>query len=139
VISLPDQATIYKVPLVLHDEGLDDKLCELLNIWSREPRLDEWQRIVSTVQSPEQRARIGIVGKYVDLAESYNSLHEALVHGGIACNAAVDIHYIDAEQLIANGPAALLDKVDGVLVPGGFGERGSEGKIAAIRYAREEK
>ncbi|MCB9701560.1 MAG: CTP synthase [Myxococcales bacterium] len=138
VISLTDQDTIYKVPLVLHDEGLDDKLCELLNIWSAEPRLDEWKRIVSTIQNPEQRVKIGIVGKYVDLAESYKSLHEALVHGGVACNAAVDVEYIDAEQIAASGADELLRGIDGVLVPGGFGERGSEGKVAAIRYAREE-
>jgi CTP synthase len=138
VISLTDQDTIYKVPLLLHDEGLDDKLCELLNIWSREPRLDQWKRIVSTIENPDQRVKIGIVGKYVDLAESYKSLHEALVHGGIACDAAVDVEYIDAELLAVNGAAELLGKVDGVLVPGGFGERGSEGKMAAIRYAREQ-
>lgn len=139
VMSLPDQDIIYKVPLVLHAEGLDDKLCDLLNIWSREPKLDEWKRIADTLQHPEQRVSIGVVGKYVDLAESYKSLHEALVHGGLACNAAVDIVYVDAEQIQARGPEALLGKLGGVLVPGGFGERGSEGKIAAIRYARERK
>ncbi|MBK8266022.1 MAG: CTP synthase [Nannocystis sp.] len=137
VISLPDMDTIYKVPLHLHDEGLDDKLCELLNIWSREPRLDEWKRIVTTVQNPSHRVKIGIVGKYVELAESYKSLHEALVHGGIACDAAVEVTYLDAEKIAANGPEDALAEVDGVLVPGGFGERGSEGKMAAIRYARE--
>ncbi len=139
VISLPDLDTIYKVPLTLHDEGLDDKLCELLNIWSREPRLEEWKRIVDTVQQPEHRVKIGIVGKYVDLAESYKSLHEALVHGGIASGAAVDVTYIDAEQIAANGPEGFLGDLDGILVPGGFGERGTEGKIAAIRYARERR
>ena len=139
VISLPDMDTIYKVPLALHDEGLDDKLCELLNIWSREPRLEEWKRIVEIVEHPERRVRIGLVGKYVDLAESYKSLHEALVHGGIACNAAVDVVYIDAEEIAANGPEVFLSDVDGVLVPGGFGERGTEGKIAAIRFARERR
>ena len=140
VISLPDQDTIYKAPLVLHAEGLDDKLCEpdLLNIWSRDPRLDEWKRIVETLEHPEHRVSIGVVGKYVDLAESYKSLHEALTHGGLACNAAVDIVYVDAEQIEARGPEE-LSKLDGILVPGGFGSRGTEGKIAAIRYARERK
>ncbi|MBL9099802.1 MAG: CTP synthase [Myxococcales bacterium] len=138
VISLPDQDTIYKVPLVLHAEALDDKICELLNIWSREPQLDEWKRIVHTLENPQQRVKIGVVGKYVDLAESYKSLHEALVHGGLANNAAVEIVYIDAEQVQADGQGELAG-VSGVLVPGGFGERGSEGKIAAIRFARERK
>ena len=139
VMSLPDQDTIYKVPLVLHGEGLDDKICELLNIWSREPKLDEWKRIVHTLENPRQRVSIGVVGKYVDLAESYKSLHEALIHGGIANNAAVDIVYVDAEQVQAGGADVQLGRLGGVLVPGGFGERGSEGKIAAIRFARERK
>ncbi len=139
VMSLPDQETIYKVPLVLHSEGLDDKVCELLNIWSREPKLDEWKRIVHTLENPQQRVTIGVVGKYVDLAESYKSLHEALIHGGITNNAAVDIVYVDAEQVQAGGADAQLGRLGGVLVPGGFGERGSEGKIAAIRFARERK
>jgi CTP synthase len=139
VISLPDQDTIYKVPRVLHEEGLDDKLCEMLNIWSREPKLDEWKRIVDTIEHPAHKVRIGVVGKYVDLAESYKSLHEALVHGGLSANAAVEIVYVDAEQIQARGPDALLDNLGGILVPGGFGSRGSEGKIAAIRHARERK
>jgi CTP synthase len=139
VISLPDQDTIYKVPRVLHEEGLDDKLCEMLNIWSREPKLDEWKRIVDTIEHPEHKVRIGVVGKYVDLAESYKSLHEALVHGGLSASAAVEIVYVDAEQIQARGPEALLDNLGGILVPGGFGSRGSEGKIAAIRHARERK
>ena len=101
VMSLPDQDTIYKVPLVLQSEGLDDKVCELLNIWSREPKLDEWKRIVHTLENPKQRVSIGVVGKYVDLAESYKSLHEALIHGGIANNAAVDIVYVDAADVAA--------------------------------------
>ena len=139
VMSLPDQDTIYKVPSVLHAEGLDDKVCELLNIWSREPKLDAWEGIVHTLENPQRRVSICIVGKYVDLAESYKSLHEALIHGGVACNAAVDIVYVDAEQLLAGGAEAMLGSLGGVLVPGGFGERGSEGKIAAIRFARERK
>ena len=139
VMSLPDQDSIYKVPLVLQAEGLDDKICELLNIWSREPQLTEWKQLVHTIENPQQRVSIGVVGKYVDLAESYKSLHESLIHGGLANNAAVDIVYVDAEQVQAGGADAQLVRLGGILVPGGFGERGSEGKIAAIRFARERK
>jgi len=139
VMSLPDQDSIYKAPLVLHAEGLDDKVCELLNIWSREPQLEQWKRLVHTIENPKQRVSIGVVGKYVDLAESYKSLHEALIHGGVANDAAVDIVYVDAEQVQAGGADAQLARLGGILVPGGFGERGSEGKIAAIRLARERK
>ncbi len=139
VMSLPDQDSIYKAPLVLHAEGLDDKICELLNIWSREPQLSEWKQLVHTIENPQQRVSIGVVGKYVDLAESYKSLHESLIHGGLANNAAVDIVYVDAEQVQAGGADAQLGCLGGILVPGGFGERGSGGKIAAIRFARERK
>jgi CTP synthase len=139
VIPLQDQATIYKVPLMLHEAGLDDKLCELLNIWSREPDLGEWQRIAQIIEQPKQRVKIGMVGKYVDLAESYKSLSEALVHGGVANAAAVDITYVDAEEILVRGADKLLRGFAGVLVPGGFGQRGSEGKIEAIRWARENK
>ena len=139
VIAMPDEDSIYKVPLTLHEAGLDDVVCELLNIWSRKPQLDSWHRIVDVIKSPEGRARIGVVGKYVDLAESYKSLSEALIHGGVANKAAVEIEYVDAEEIQAKGPEGLLEGLDGILVPGGFGERGTEGKIAAIRYARENK
>jgi CTP synthase len=140
VIPAPDLDTIYKVPLAFHEEGLDDTLCELLNIWSREPDLEGWRRIVGIVENPpEGTVRIAMVGKYVDLAESYKSLSEALVHGGLANECAVEVEYVDAEEIVGGGPEALLDGVDGVLVPGGFGERGSEGKIAAIEYAREKQ
>jgi CTP synthase len=139
VIPAPDRETIYEVPLAFHEEGLDDALCELLNIWSREPDLEGWKRIVHVLQNPSAELRIGMVGKYVDLAESYKSLSEALVHGGLANECAVSVEYIDAEEIVGRGPGALLAGMDGVLVPGGFGERGSEGKIAAIQYARENK
>jgi CTP synthase len=139
VVALEDKATIYEVPLTLHEAGLDDKLCELLNIWSRRPQLGEWERIVGILRNPQQRVRIAIVGKYTDLAESYKSLSEALVHGGLANNAAVEITFVDAEEIIGRGADKLLRGFSGVLVPGGFGHRGSEGKIEAIRWAREEK
>ena len=138
VIPLPDADTIYRVPLMLHDARLDDVVCDLLNIWSREPQLDEWRRIVGVIKNPEHRVKIGVVGKYVDLAESYKSLSEALTHGGLANNSGVDISFVDAEQISARGPAVLAG-LDAVLVPGGFGERGSAGKIEAIRWARENK
>lgn len=136
VVALQDLDTIYQVPLSLHESGLDDKICALLNIWSREPRLQHWERIVQTLRSPKQRVRIAMVGKYVDLAESYKSLNEALTHGGIAHGSAVDISYVDAEEILHRGADKLLSGFAGVLVPGGFGQRGSEGKIEAIRWAR---
>jgi CTP synthase len=136
VIPLPDADTIYRVPLMLHESRLDDAVCDLLNIWSREPQLEEWKRIVGVIKNPEHRVKIGIVGKYVDLHESYKSLSEALTHGGLANNSGVDIVFVDAEQVSARGPSVLTG-LDAVLVPGGFGERGSAGKIEAIRWARE--
>lgn len=137
VIPAEDADTIYKVPLALHEARLDDEVCELLNIWSREPNLEEWERIVKVLQEPQQRVKVAMVGKYVDLAESYKSLTEALTHGGLPHRAAVDIEYIDAEEIGVRGAETLLSDFAGVLVPGGFGARGSEGKIEAIRYARE--
>jgi CTP synthase len=139
VVALPDLDTIYKVPLVLREAGLDATICEHLNVWTREPDLAAWRRIVDVLTSPKQRVRIGMVGKYVDLAESYKSLSEALVHGGLAHEAKVDIEYIDAEAVAIRGPHTMLDGVDAICVPGGFGQRGSEGKIAAIQWARERK
>ncbi|MCR9162059.1 MAG: CTP synthase [Nannocystaceae bacterium] len=137
VIPAEDADTIYKVPLALHEARLDDEVCELLNIWSREPMLDEWQRIVKVLEEPQLRVKIAMVGKYVDLAESYKSLSEALTHGGLPHKAAVDIEYVDAEEIGTRGAESLLSGFAAVLVPGGFGARGSEGKIEAIRYARE--
>jgi CTP synthase len=138
VIPMLDADTIYAVPLALHESRLDDAICELLNIWSREPQLDEWRRIVDVIRAPAHKVRIGVVGKYVDLQESYKSLSEALVHGGVANNAGVEVEFVDAEQ-ISTGNTEALANVHGILVPGGFGERGSAGKIAAIRWARENK
>ncbi len=137
VVPLEDLDTIYQAPLSLHEAGMDDKICALLNIWTREPKLDQWQRIVDTLRSPRQRVRIAMVGKYVDLAESYKSLSEALVHGGLAHGVAVEVSYVDAEEIARRGPDKLLAGYGGILVPGGFGQRGSEGKIDAIRWARE--
>jgi CTP synthase len=138
VFTSQDAKSIYQVPLNLHAEGLDDKLCEMLNIWSRAPMLDAWQKIVDKVTQPSQKITIGFVGKYVELTESYKSLNEALVHGGIGNDCRVAIRYIDSEEIERAGSAdAACADVDGILVAPGFGARGTEGKIAAIRYARE--
>jgi CTP synthase len=108
VFTSQDVSTVYALPLHLHQQGLDDKLCELLNIWSRAPALEEWQRIVERVTQPAHEVTIGIVGKYVDLVESYKSLHEALIHGGIAHNCRVKQRYIDAEEVEQKGAAHFL-------------------------------
>jgi len=135
-----DAGSIYQVPLNLHEEGLDDKLAELLNIWTRAPRLERWENIVSAVLSPKHGAvKVGIVGKYVELVESYKSLNEALVHGGIAHDVKVELVFVDSTEIEERGAEPLLAGVDAVLVPGGFGTRGTEGKIAAVRHAREKK
>jgi len=139
VFTAKDVPSIYEVPLALHAEGLDDKLAELLNIWSRAPRLERWETIVEKVKNPRHgEVRIGVVGKYVELQESYKSLNEALVHGGIAGDVRVRQVFIDSQKL-EEGDLSALDQVDAVLVPGGFGVRGTEGKILAVRYARERK
>jgi len=140
VFSAADVANIYELPTELHREGLDDKLAEILNIWSRAPALDRWQRIIDKVKNAKEEVRIAVAGKYVDLVDSYKSLHEALTHGGIANDCRVKLDYIDSEALETD--PALLDRVraaDGLLIPGGFGVRGVEGKILAIKYAREAK
>ncbi len=139
VITAQDVANIYEIPLLLHQEGLDDRIVETLNIWTRAPRLEVWQELVDRIKNPKDRVEIGIVGKYVDLRESYKSLHEALVHGGLANEAQVALTYIDSERVEREGPEGLLGHLHGILVPGGFGVRGVEGKILAIRYAREQK
>ena len=135
VFDCPDTDTIYAVPLMLHEQGLDDKIADLLNIWSRSVSLDRWRKVVKTLRDPGVKVRIGVAGKYVHLIDSYKSLHEALLHGGLANDCGVEMVYLDAEKLADD--VSELPEVDGVLVPGGFGERGSEGKISAIRWARE--
>jgi CTP synthase len=139
VFTAADVSTIYELPLALHEEGLDDRVAELLNIWSRAPRLDKWEKIVKAVKEPSREVRIAIVGKYVDQTESYKSLNEALVHGGIANDCRVSLEYIDSSDVEKLGAETLLSHADAILVPGGFGMRGTEGKIAAVRYAREKR
>lgn len=138
VITAIDVESIYDVPLHLHAEGLDTKILELLNIWTGQPNIKPWQDLAHRIKNPADTVVIAMPGKYVDLTESYKSLHESLVHGGLANNVKVEIRYINAEDLEnKNTAASLLDGCHGILVPGGFGERGVEGKIRAITYARE--
>jgi len=139
VITARDVDNIYEVPAAFHEQGLDERLVEYLNIWTKAPDLSSWERIVKRVKEPAGETTIAIVGKYVELTESYKSLSEALIHGGIANNCRVNLEYIDSESLERHGIGDTFDGVDGILVPGGFGERGSEGKIAAIRHARENR
>lgn len=139
VFNSRDVNSIYQLPTLLHSQGFDDKICELLNIWAKDADVSPWEDIANKLANPQSETDIVIVGKYVHLVESYKSLHEALLHGGIANNAKVNLHYLDAESINEDNAATVLKDYDAVLVPGGFGERGHEGKIAAIHYAREHK
>jgi CTP synthase len=139
VITAKDVDTVYEVPLVFHREGLDEALVRLLGLESRPIDLSRWEDVVRRVKSPRGSTAIAVVGKYVDLKDSYKSLVEALTHGGIANDVRVDINWVDAEHIQRDGAASHFRDVHGILVPGGFGDRGIEGKIAAIRYAREER
>jgi len=139
VISAADVPCIYQLPVALAEQELDDRICEALNIWSRAAGLTAWRRISKMVLEPPNAVTIGVVGKYVDLRDSYLSLNEALIHGGIANGCRVAIRHVDAEDVESKGAGALLEGVDGVLVPGGFGNRGIEGKVQAITYAREQR
>ncbi len=139
VFTAKDVDCIYEVPLVYNKEGLGDKILKKLNIWAREPRLDEWREVVDRIKNPRFSVNIAIVGKYVDLTESYKSLNEALSHGGISNDARVNLQYVDSTTLTEKNVVEILSKSDGVLVPGGFGSRGIEGKIIAAKYAREHK
>ncbi|HEX3527122.1 MAG TPA: CTP synthase [Thermoanaerobaculia bacterium] len=139
VIAARDVSTIYEVPLMFCREGLDDIVLELLNLPHYDRDMSRWESLVARIKNPHHRVRVGIVGKYVELPDSYKSLNEALMHGGIANDTAVELVYVDAEELEGhNWPHAIFD-VDALLVPIGFGHRGTEGKIRAIRYAREHK
>jgi CTP synthase len=140
VIPSVDSEHIYAVPLALNKERLDEQVVEKLNIWTKQPDLTPWQDVVETLRHPSHgEVRIAIVGKYVNLTESYKSLAEALTHGGIANDCRVYLKYVDAEKIEESGVEGWLDDVDGVLVPGGFGERGTEGKVLAIEYARSKQ
>jgi CTP synthase len=138
VISAPDVSTIYEVPLVYHQYGFDVEVCRHFGVGlDREPDLRGWQRIVERIKQPESAVTIAVVGKYTQLPDAYKSLAEALGHGGIANNVRVNMNWIDSEIFESEDAVHRLEDVQGILVPGGFGERGSEGKVAAVRFARE--
>lgn len=141
VFTARDVDNIYKVPISLNAQGLDEKVVELLNIWTRKPDLHAWHALVKRVESLKGKipVRIGVVGKYVELTDAYKSLNEALYHGGIANGLKVELVYVDSETLTAAHITERLAGLHGILVPGGFGMRGVEGKIETIRYARENK
>ena len=139
VVTAKDVECIYEVPLIFHKEGLDDKIVELLKIWTRAPRLEDWSELVRKIQNAQDTVTIAIVGKYVDLTESYKSLNEALYHGGAANDCNVNLVFVDSEKIEDGTCSEMLADVDGVLVPGGFGTRGIEGKICSANYARVNK
>ncbi len=138
VIECLDANSIYKIPGMLHNQMLDEIVCHKLGILARAADLSVWERLIHALENPKSSVDVAFVGKYVDLTESYKSLIEALNHAGMHTESKVNIHYIDSEDIERDG-CKVLEKVDAILVPGGFGKRGTEGKIAAIRYARENK
>ena len=139
VISLPDAKSIYQIPMILHEQGLDELLVKKLGFDALKPAdLHEWEAVVEAEASPDKTIKIGMVGKYTELSDAYKSLNEALLHAGIHTKTRVKIVSVDAEQIEKHGTAA-LDEVDAILIPGGFGERGVEGKIKAAQYAREKQ
>lgn len=139
VVIARDVESIYEVPLMLHEDGIDRMIIRKLNLHVGEPDLRVWKDVVFMVKNPKGRVKIAVVGKYVNLKDSYKSLCEALTHGGIANNVTVDILWTDAEEIENKDPGLSLSDVQGILVPGGFGSRGIEGKIKAIRFARENR
>jgi CTP synthase len=139
VFTAKDVACIYEVPLIYHREGVDQKIVELLNIWTGRPHLGAWVDVVDKFLHPAHEVTIAIVGKYVNLTDSYKSLNEALYHGGIANDCRVNLRFVDSEKIEKEGLGTLLEGADGVLVPGGFGNRGIEGMITAVEWARMRK
>ena len=138
VISCYDVDSIYKIPSILHKQGLDEIVCRKLDLTPRPADLAVWDKIVFALENPEHEVNLAMVGKYVDLTDSYKSLSEALIHAGMHTRTRVKIHYIDSEVLEKEGTGC-LESMDAILVPGGFGKRGTEGKIAAVKLAREKK
>ncbi|MBF0328949.1 MAG: CTP synthase [Nitrospirae bacterium] len=139
VIAAMDAETVYEVPLFFKEEGLHKLLRKKLGLTKGEPDLSVWENVVNRIKKPAHEVSIALVGKYVGLKDAYKSLSEALIHGGIANNTRVNFHWVDSEDIESKGAETFLSEVDGVLVPGGFGSRGIEGKIEAVRYAREKK
>jgi CTP synthase len=138
VVSAPDVDNIYKVPLAFHEQGLDSAVCRKLGLRSIQPaNLTSWRKMVKTMTDAQEEVVIGMVGKYTDLEDSYKSLNEALTHGGIANKVRVAIEFVDSEGLTQKNVGQVLSGVDGILIPGGFGTRGVEGKITALTHARE--
>ncbi len=136
VISAVDVDSIYKIPGMLHEQRLDDIVCHKLSINPKPADLSSWQRVIHALEHPQHEVSIALVGKYVDLTESYKSLSEALIHAGIHTTSKINIHYVDSESIEKSGTAC-LESMDAILVPGGFGKRGVEGKIQAISFARK--
>lgn len=139
VFSSVDVGNIYEVPLRFYEEGFDQKVAIMLRLPTRNAHLEDWKKLVYDCANPQGSVTIAIVGKYVDLKEAYKSLHEALIHGGVANRVSVNLRYVNSENVDDSNVAATFAGCDGILVPGGFGYRGVEGKIAAIRYARENR
>ncbi|MGQ9733077.1 MAG: CTP synthase, partial [Candidatus Zipacnadales bacterium] len=137
IIENRDADSLYDVALMLEEQHMADLVCQRLSLPIREPDLDDWREMVRRIKQPARTVRIAMIGKYVHLHDSYISVTEALLHGGIHHNAKVQITYVDSEKLESHDPATVLRNADGCLVPGGFGERGIEGKIRAIEYARK--
>lgn len=138
VVEVRDvKSTIYEVPLKLHEERLDDNVCRLLGLTTEQPDLSRWRNFVQRVIHPSHHVRIGVVGKYIELQDAYKSIYEALTHAGAANDTKVDIVRVDAESIEKAGPELYLSGLQGILIPGGFGDRGTEGKILSARYARE--
>ncbi|HPA15278.1 MAG TPA: CTP synthase [Desulfobacterales bacterium] len=139
VFTAKDVDCIYEVPLIFHREGVDQKIVDLLNIWTGQPRLKEWEEVANKLKNPSREVSIAIVGKYVNLTDSYKSLNEALIHGGIPNDCKVKLCFIDSEEIEREGIHDQFNGVGGILVPGGFGKRGIEGMIEVISYARIHK
>src|SRR6201999_1755429 len=129
--------SIYEVPLMLQRERVDDLVCKLLHLDTPVANMSHWQEIIRKLIAPRHRVRIGVVGKYIELHDAYKSVYEAIIHGGVANDCAVEIEKVEAEQIEKFGAEKILKGLGGILVPGGFGERGIEGKILAAQYARE--
>jgi len=139
VITAKDVDNIYEIPLILFKEKLDQIIIESLNMWTRKPDISNWEEVVEKIGKIDDEVTIAVVGKYVAHKDAYKSLHEALEHGGLYSNSTVNIKYVDSEDIEEKGASEFLSNVDGVLVPGGFGSRGFEGKIQAVEYARVNK
>src|SRR5713101_3192997 len=139
VITAKDVDCIYEVPLIFHEEGLDERIVQKLNIWTGAPHLDKWEKYVETFKHPKERVKIAMVGKYVGLTDSYKSLNEALAHGAAANECRVEILHVDSEKVEQEGLSDEIRNADGILVPMGFGPRGLDGTVATVQYAREKK